>query len=90
MAVVSEVKAGAQDELARRYAALKGKTGVALTPLRPAGMASIEDGKYDVITDGIHVEAATPIRVIRVEGDKIVVRPEKRPEDKPRDGGSAA
>ncbi len=74
IAVTSEVSAGAQDELARRYAALVGKNGTAVTPLRPAGTARIGDDKYDVITEGMHVDPGSPIRVVRVEGDKIVVR----------------
>lgn len=52
---------------------LLGKTGRALTVLRPAGIAEIEGKKYDVIADNEYIEPGKAIRVIRVEGIKVVV-----------------
>lgn len=57
------------------YTALIGKQGVALTALRPAGTAIIDDTRYDVVTDGVFIERDTPIEVILVEGVRIVVAP---------------
>lgn len=51
-----------------------GDLGVALTPLRPCGTASIAARRVDVLTDGDWIEPQTPVRVIRVEGTKVVVR----------------
>ena len=51
---------------------LGGKEGVTLTALRPAGAAEIEGRRLDVVTDGVFVEAGRPVRVISVEGARIV------------------
>lgn len=53
---------------------LIGKTGKALTVLRPAGIAEIEGKKYDVMADNEYIEPGKPIKVIRVEGIKVVVQ----------------
>lgn len=50
-----------------------GKTGVALTPLRPAGTARIENRRLDVVTVGNFINENTPIKVLAVEGSKISV-----------------
>ncbi|WP_437670091.1 NfeD family protein [Sorangium sp. So ce131] len=60
-----------------RLAALVGREGKALTPLRPAGTVEIEDRAVDVVTDGLYVEAGTPVRVAAVEGNRVVVEPRK-------------
>lgn len=54
-------------------AALAGKTGRAVTPLRPAGTADVEGRTVDVVTDGVYVEAGAQVRVARVEGTRVVV-----------------
>lgn len=50
-----------------------GKTGVTLTPLRPAGMVQIEDQRVDVVTDGGFIEANIEVVVIAVDGPRVVV-----------------
>jgi membrane-bound serine protease (ClpP class) len=52
---------------------LTGQTGVALTPLRPAGSAVIAGEKLDVVTEGTFIPAKSQIEVLRVEGSRIVV-----------------
>ncbi len=52
---------------------LLGKEGVAHSTLRPAGTAIIDDKRVDVVTRGEMLEAGTKIRVIEVEGNRIVV-----------------
>jgi membrane-bound serine protease (ClpP class) len=56
-------------------AALVGQSGVADTPLRPAGQATVGNARVDVVTDGIFVEAGTRVRVVNVEGMRVVVEP---------------
>jgi membrane-bound serine protease (ClpP class) len=51
-----------------------GRTGTALSPLRPAGIAEIAGVRVDVVSDGGFIEAGTPILVTRVDGNRIVVR----------------
>jgi len=52
-----------------------GQTGVAQTTLRPAGKALIGSALLDVVTDGQFLDRGTPIRVLSVAGDRIVVEP---------------
>jgi membrane-bound serine protease (ClpP class) len=53
----------------------RGHTGVALSPLRPAGIADIDGTRLDVVSDGGFIDAGTSIEVTRVDGNRIVVRP---------------
>jgi membrane-bound serine protease (ClpP class) len=50
------------------------QTGNAFTNLRPSGTALINGKRVDVVTEGPHVERGTPIRVVAVEGLRVVVR----------------
>lgn len=60
---------------------LLGKEGVALTQLRPAGAARIDGHRHDVITEGGLIRAGTRLKVIAVEGMRVVVRPIDGPEE---------
>jgi membrane-bound serine protease (ClpP class) len=51
-----------------------GRTGTALSPLRPAGIADIDGARVDVVSDGGFIDVGTPIEVTRVDGNRIVVR----------------
>jgi membrane-bound serine protease (ClpP class) len=51
-----------------------GKTGIAISPLRPAGIAEFEGARVDVVSDGDFVDAGSTIVVTRVDGNRIVVR----------------
>ena len=55
------------------FQAYVGKTGVALTPLRPAGTVRVDDKRLDVVTAGDFIVRETPVKVIGVEGSKIFV-----------------
>ncbi|UCF06977.1 MAG: nodulation protein NfeD [bacterium] len=55
------------------YNSLLGQEGVALTMLRPAGTALIGDEKISVVTEGNFIEKNVRIRVIKVEGYRVVV-----------------
>ena len=57
------------------WATWVGKTGRALTPLRPSGTIELADRTVDVVTDGRFIEAGTEVRVTLVEGARIVVEP---------------
>lgn len=52
-----------------------GKIGLTITPLRPAGTARFDEHLLDVISEGNFVEKNIQVRIIRVEGGKIIVRP---------------
>lgn len=51
-----------------------GKTGTALTPLRPSGTAKIDGRRVDVTTEGLHIESGATVSVVKVEGAAIIVR----------------
>lgn len=51
-----------------------GRTGRAVSPLRPAGIAEIDGTRVDVVSDGVFIDAGAPVRVTRVDGNRIVVR----------------
>jgi len=53
---------------------LLGATGEALTDLRPAGLARFNDERIDVVTLGDFIDAGSPVRVVRVEGNRVTVR----------------
>jgi membrane-bound serine protease (ClpP class) len=59
-----------------------GKTGRASSPLRPAGIADIEGRRVDVVSDGDHIDAGQLVKVVQVDGNRVVVRrlPEHPPE----------
>jgi membrane-bound serine protease (ClpP class) len=59
---------------------LLGKTGVTMTPLRPAGMINIGDERLDVVSEGSFIPKDEWVSVIKVEGSRIVVRPLKKDE----------
>jgi len=50
-----------------------GETGVALSTLRPSGNARFGEAIVDVITRGEFIEPASAIRVLAIEGSRIVV-----------------
>jgi membrane-bound serine protease (ClpP class) len=51
-----------------------GRPGIAVSPLRPAGIADIDGARVDVVSDGGFIDAGSPIEVTRVDGNRIVVR----------------
>lgn len=53
------------------------ETGVALTPLRPAGMAELGGQRIDVVSEGDYVPAGVRVAVVRREGGRVVVRRDK-------------
>jgi membrane-bound serine protease (ClpP class) len=57
-----------------------GRTGTAISPLRPAGIADIDGTRVDVVSDGGFIDAGAAIEVTRVDGNRIVVRQPPRQE----------
>lgn len=52
---------------------LLGKSGVAVTILRPVGVAEIEGKRVEVVSDGEFIQPGTEIKVIKVEGMRVLV-----------------
>ena len=53
---------------------LVGAEGTAQTTLRPSGMAEIGGKRLDVVAESDMIERGSTVRVIAVEGSRIVVR----------------
>jgi membrane-bound serine protease (ClpP class) len=51
-----------------------GLEGIALTDLRPAGMALLNDRRTDVVTRGEYLDKGTPVVVLKITGNQIVVK----------------
>lgn len=50
-----------------------GAEGVAISNLRPSGIAKIADERVDVITDGDFIEKGTKIKVIKTTAGRVIV-----------------
>jgi membrane-bound serine protease (ClpP class) len=68
------VSKGTVGEIRAEQPELLHKTGTALTNLRPSGTALIGGRRIDVVTEGAMVERGSPVRVVAIEGMRVVVR----------------
>lgn len=72
-------------------AALAGKTGRTLSTLRPSGWAEIEGQRVSVVADSDFLDAGILVRVVQVEGNRVVVdQIEEAPESREGSGGESA
>ncbi len=53
---------------------LLGKTGRALSKLRPAGIAELDGRRVDVVSEGEFIDAGSTIQVLLVDGNRVVVK----------------
>jgi membrane-bound serine protease (ClpP class) len=53
---------------------LVGAEGVALTSLHPSGIARLNKKRQDVVTRGEMLDKGTPVKVIEVSGNRVVVK----------------
>jgi len=60
---------------------LLGKLGKSMTPLRPSGTIMLEGERIDAVTEGGYVDAGKIVKVIKVEGSRIVVREAREEEE---------
>jgi membrane-bound serine protease (ClpP class) len=51
-----------------------GKQGMALSDLRPSGIARFDGERVDVVSDGTFIQAGQPLEVVRIDGNRVVVR----------------
>jgi len=70
--VLSEQEIGYHS--APEHTALEGKSGKALTDLRPGGTAEVDGQRVSVTTEGDFLEKNSDVKVVAVEGNRIVVR----------------
>ena len=58
----------------RDYKELLGKRGFTVTPLRPAGTASIEGQRMDVVSEGGYIASGVEVEVTQLDGPRLVVK----------------
>jgi len=58
---------------------LVGREGTALSPLRPAGVARFGEDRLDVVSEGGFIESGARVRIVRVEGSRLIVAPAALP-----------
>jgi membrane-bound serine protease (ClpP class) len=57
---------------------LVGIVGTTVTPLRPAGIATLGGRRVDVVSLGDFIEAGEPVEVVRDEGSRVVVQLQRK------------
>ena len=55
-------------------AQLVGSEGVAHTDLRPVGVVLVDGRRVDCVTEGTVIDAGSRVRIVKVEGNRVVVR----------------
>jgi membrane-bound serine protease (ClpP class) len=68
------VSKSAVGEIGTEKPELLNQTGTAYTNLRPSGTALIDGKRVDVVTEGALIEKGTPIKVVAIEGMRVIVR----------------
>jgi membrane-bound serine protease (ClpP class) len=59
-----------------------GKQGMAVSDLHPSGIARFDGERVDVVSDGTFIDAGQPIEVVRIDGNRVVVRLASPPSEK--------
>ncbi|QTL97962.1 nodulation protein NfeD [Iocasia frigidifontis] len=57
-----------------------GKTAYTLTPLRPAGLIEIDAKRLDVVSDGGFIDKDVKVKIIKITGNRVVVKQIKEDE----------
>ena len=70
---------------ADEFAALVGSRGVAVSALRPSGIAEVEGKRVPVVTEGGFVPAGATVAVFSAKGSRVVVRIVAEPDDGDQD-----
>ena len=72
--VLEDQQSGEPSDLPLRANDLVGLRGVAISDLRPSGIARIEKERLDVVAgEGEYIETGTTVEVVRIEQNSIVV-----------------
>lgn len=52
-----------------------GREGQTTTVLRPTGIAEFDGVRLNVVSEGEFIQAGTSVRIVRIEGSRVLVRP---------------
>lgn len=58
----------------QRLKALIGRVGRAKTKMLPSGVVLVDGSAIDAVSDGMPIEPGQPIRVLEVQGNRVLVR----------------
>jgi membrane-bound serine protease (ClpP class) len=58
-----------------QHTRLLGEEGIASSDLRPAGVVLLKGKRIDAVSEGEYITAKTKVRVVLVEGNRVVVIP---------------
>jgi len=71
--ILSKTQAGERAQSQQPNTDWVGRKGVAQTILRPAGMALIDGERHDVVAESGMIESGSPIKIIAVRENQLVV-----------------
>ena len=71
------INASSSNAASQEAGALNGKTGVAITTLRPSGIAEFDGQRVNVVTAGEFIEAGKPVKIAAVSASGLDVRVEE-------------
>ncbi len=71
---ITATASGGREGEAIRQVLDSGETGIAESFLRPAGIAKFGDKRIDVVSEGDFIEQGTEIVIVRVSGNRVVVK----------------
>lgn len=63
------------DSINQDYKLLVGEIGKTLTPFRPVGTIDVQGKSYSAISNGVWLESGVAIKVLSVDGTRIVIEP---------------
>ena len=71
---LSEDKNQGYQSASEEFINFLGKKGISRSTLRPAGIAEFEGKRVDVVSEGGFIQPQTPVEIIKIEGQRIVVK----------------
>lgn len=74
-------KSGEKFKATEDYHELIGLKGIAQTDLRPAGFIILNEKRLDVISENDWIEDGSEVEIVRIEGNRIVVRQSEESND---------
>ena len=72
--ILGETQTGVRAQTSKRHEEWIGREGVAQTVLRPAGVGLVDGKRLDVEAESGMIESGSPIKVIAVHENRLVVR----------------
>jgi len=72
----------AYDEEVARLQKLVGERGETVTLLNPGGIVMVAGERHHCESEGLMIEPREPVQVVRVSGNRLVVRPAPKPDER--------